>query len=93
MIALYIYRIEKEKEAEYLKVTKEVIKPFWEKRGCKYEVFKCEQSNDFIKIMTFNDENSLNSALFQKDHDTENIVNIFKDFAKDLRRYISKKVL
>ena len=56
----YSYEVPNEKQDEYLKITRDQIKPFWESHGCEaYTVWlSLEGSTRFIKEMVFKDESS-----------------------------------
>ncbi|MEO0235162.1 MAG: hypothetical protein ABIM02_00375 [candidate division WOR-3 bacterium] len=94
IIAIYEYEIDPEDEKDYLKLTQEIIRPFWTDRGIKYSVFKSiEERSKFVKIMEFPSETFLNTALLDKDAETERVVSLFKHYAKNLKRTLYKQIL
>lgn len=93
IIVLYLFEVDEEQKEAYIKVTKEKIKPFWEEKGCKYEIYKETEGSSFLKIMTFPDHSSLKRVLFEKDVETERIIELFKGFAKNVKRSIYERVI
>jgi quinol monooxygenase YgiN len=94
VLALYQFRVKEGMEEDYLRTTEEKIKPFWERRGCGYSVYRStEEAGMLLKLMTFPDESSMRNALFEKDEEAKGIVELFKGFVKDLKRSIYTKVL
>jgi quinol monooxygenase YgiN len=92
IIVTYTYHITPEQVEEYLKTTKERIKPFWEGKGCRYEVYQdIESPTSFLKIMAFEDEVSLKRNLFEKGEESTKVVKLFRSFAHDVKRLIYKK--
>ena len=94
---VWIYEVPKEKQEEYLKITIEVIKPFWEGRGClSYQVFQ-DYTNplQFVKEQVYADKESLDrdieSALDARDPEAVEIVKLFRSYAQNIvrRRCIS----
>jgi len=93
-LVVYEFFVKEEKQEEYKKVTKEVIKPFWEKRGCEYAVYQSQENpTKFLKIMSFSEESVLKKALFEKDKETEDVVELFKGFVENLKRSIYKEIV
>ena len=70
---VWTFEVPQEKQEEYLKITVEVIKPFWEDRGCiSYQVFQdYTNPHQFVKEQVYPDKESLDrdieSALDAKD--------------------------
>jgi hypothetical protein len=62
---VYSYEVLKEKQDEYLKITMDEIKPFWESHGCEaYNVwYLLEGSTKFVKEMLFKNEHAMQSAM------------------------------
>ena len=89
---VFIYEVSSEKQDEYLKITKDKIKPFWETHGCDaYAVWlSSEGSTKFIKEMIFKDEGAMQSAMSLAE--AEPIKKLFFQFAGSITRAIYKQV-
>ena len=94
---VWTFEVPQEKQEEYLKITIEVIKPFWEGRGClSYQVFQ-DYTNplQFVKEQVYPDKESLDrdiaSALDARDLEAVKIVKLFRSYAQNIvrRRCIS----
>jgi hypothetical protein len=83
---VYAYDVGREKQGEYLKITGESIKPFWESHGCEaYTVwFSLEGSTRFMKEMVFKDEDGMLNAM--KLAEAEPVKKIFFQFASNISR-------
>ncbi|MEM3018543.1 MAG: antibiotic biosynthesis monooxygenase [Candidatus Bathyarchaeia archaeon] len=93
-IVLYEFKVDEGKQQEYIAVTRQQIKPFWEAKGCGYSLYRSrEEPERFIKVMSFPDEPALRKAVFEKDDKTEKIVNLFKNFARDVKRSIYETIV
>jgi quinol monooxygenase YgiN len=93
-LVAYEFVVKKEKQEEYKKITKEVIKPFWEKKGCSYVVYQSQEDpTKFLKIMKFPEESVLKKSLFEKDEETERIVELFKSFVENLKRSVYQEII
>lgn len=94
VIIVYTYEVPAEKHGEYLKVTAEKIKPFWESRGCKsYDVWQAaEDGTSFIKTMLFEDMDSMQKTVALSKGEGKPISDLFYSFANDVSRktYIQK---
>ena len=94
VIMVYTYEVPAEKRSEYLKVTKEKIKPFWESHGCKsYNVWQeAEGGTSFIKPMVFEDIASMKKTMALREGEGKQIINLFNSFATNVSRkvYIQK---
>lgn len=90
---VYIYDVSKEKQGEYLKVTAEMIKPFWESHGCDaYTLWvPMEGSTRFMKEMVFKDEETMQSTL--KVTEAEPIKKLFSELATDITRTTYRQIL
>jgi len=89
---VWIFEVPEEKQEEYLKVTVEIIKPFWERRGClSYQVFQ-DYTNplQFVKEQVYPDKESLDrdiaSAQDAKDPQAVKVVNLFRSYAQNVVR-------
>jgi hypothetical protein len=82
----YSYEVSNEKQDEYLKITRDVIKPFWESHGCEaYTVWlSLEGSTKFVKEMVFKDEVTMESSMKQAEADP--IKKLFSQFATGISR-------
>jgi hypothetical protein len=89
---VYVYEVSKEKQDEYLKVTAEMIKPFWESHGCEaYTLWvPMEGSTTFMKEMDFKDEGTMQSTL--KLAEAEPIKKLFSELASNVTRITYRQV-
>jgi hypothetical protein len=85
---IFEYDIPVERQAEYLRVTREKIKPFWESIGCQsYNVWQVTESEArFVKEMLFEADSVMKETLASKD--SEPVKEIFRSFANDVSRRI-----
>lgn len=85
---VFEYDVLAEKQNEYLQVTKESIKPFWENNGCQsYDVWQVSESQTkFVKEMLFDDLPAVKGTLALKE--AEPIKNLFRQFAQNVSRKI-----
>jgi hypothetical protein len=94
VVMVYTYEVPAEKLSEYLKVTAEKIKPFWESHGCKaYDVWQAAESGtSFIKTMFFEDMDSMQKTMPLSKGEGKPFVDLFNSFANDVSRkaYIQK---
>jgi len=90
---VFSYEVPSEKHDEYLKITKDEIKPFWESHGCEtYTVWlSMEGSTRFIKEMVFKDEGMMQSTM--KLAEAEPIKKLFFQFANDITRITYRQVV
>ena len=86
---VFFYDISEEKQNEYLELTAQKIKPFWESNGCdSYTVWKVDDSQTaFVKEMLFKDNPAMKSVLSLEA--AEPIKELFYGFAKNISRKIS----
>jgi hypothetical protein len=89
----YSYEVPDEKQDEYLKVTRDKIKPFWESHGCDaYTVWlSLEGSTKFVKEMLFKDKPAMESSLKQAEADP--IKKLFSQFATGITRATYKQTV
>jgi hypothetical protein len=80
---VFTYEVAQDKQDEYIKATKEVIKPFWESHGCvSYHVWQSQQiPTHFRKEMLFE-----NGASPQPDAKTADVVALYNSFASNVSR-------
>lgn len=65
-MAVFTFEVPEEKQADYLKTTVEVIKPFWETHEClSYEVFQdyFVSPTRFVKIQFYPDKETMERSL------------------------------
>ena len=82
---IHQYDIPKELQEEYLKLTREKIKPAWESRGCQaYDVWQATDDGDMaiMKRMAFEDMDSMKNTLaqLQTDDELKEAVDIWRRF-------------
>jgi hypothetical protein len=89
----YSYEVPSEKHDEYLKITEDEIKPFWESHGCDaYTVWlSLEGSTKFMKEMIFKDEHTMQSTLSLPE--AEPIKKLFFQFAGGITRITYRQVV
>ena len=88
---IFEYDIPVEKQGEYVRATKEKIKPLWESIGCKaYDIWQVvEGETGFVKTMLFEDISSMKTIMAQKAADP--VKEIFGRFAENVSRKICEK--
>jgi quinol monooxygenase YgiN len=90
---VFQYNVAKEKQAEYLQITRDKIKPFWEANGCQsYTVWQVAESETaFVKEMLFESMPGMKETMALKQADP--IKELYFKFATDVsRKVITKKV-
>ncbi|MCX5805924.1 MAG: hypothetical protein NT010_07640 [Proteobacteria bacterium] len=89
---VFSYEVPIEKHDEYLQITKDVIKPFWESHGCDaYTVWlSLEGSTKFMKEMVFKDELTMKSTMSLAE--AEPVKKLFFQFAGSITRVIYSQV-
>jgi hypothetical protein len=90
---VYSYEVPIEKHDEYLNITKDEIKPFWESHGCDaYTVWlSLEGSTRFMKEMVFKDQLTMQSTLSLAE--AEPVKKLFFQFAGGMTRIIYRQVV
>ncbi len=86
---VFSFNVPGEKQAEYLKATKEKIKTFWESHGCQsYDVWQADGEDAFIKEMWFSDMDSMQKSMGLTGVDAEatSAVELFKSFVPNSSR-------
>ena len=88
---IFEYDVPVEKQAEYLEVTAQKIKPFWESNGCQsYGVWQVSESQtSFVKEMLFGDKSEMKQSLASEE--AEPVKEIFYAFAAAISRKICVK--
>lgn len=90
---IFQYNVPTEKQAEYLQLTQERIKPFWETHGCQsYTVWQVAESDTgFVKEMLFENTPEMKQTMSLKE--AEPVKEIYFSFATDIsRKIVTKKV-
>jgi hypothetical protein len=90
---VFQYNVPKEKQAEYLQLTRDKIKPFWETHGCQsYTVWQvAESETGFVKEMLFESLPGMKETMSLKEADP--VKEIYFKFAVDVsRKIITKQV-
>lgn len=93
---VYMFEVAAERQKEYLKVTAEIIKPYWESHGClSYSIFQgAEESAHFIKRMRFADVPAMQKSLglIETDKEGKAVVQRFRSFVTNVSRrvYVQK---
>lgn len=85
---VFTYDVSFEKQKEYLKVTGEKIKPFWESNGCQsYSVWKVNDNpTAFVKEMVFEDVTIMEKIMAL--HEAKSIKELFFSFANNVSRKV-----
>ncbi|MBI5583463.1 MAG: hypothetical protein HY892_06545 [Deltaproteobacteria bacterium] len=88
---IFEYDIPIEKQAEYIQLTKEKIKPLWESVGCQgYDIWQVAGSETrFFKTMLFGDMSAMQATLARKE--TDSAKEIFGKFAENVSRKVCTK--
>lgn len=83
---IFEYDIPTEKQAEYIRITEEKIKPLWESIGCEaYDIWQVTGSETgFVKTMLFGDMPAMKATLARKEADS--VKKIFGKFAENVSR-------
>ena len=93
MVAMiFTYDIPVEKQTEYVQVTREKIKPFWESIGCiAYDIWQvADNETGFVKTMLFEDASQLKNSMARKEADA--VKEIFGKFAENVSRKMCTKM-
>ncbi|MBW2029715.1 MAG: antibiotic biosynthesis monooxygenase [Deltaproteobacteria bacterium] len=81
--AVFRFEVEPERQRDFLKVTEDKIKPYWESHGClSYQVWQVEGSTTFIKEMSFADVASKEQTMNRKDEESDSIRALWRGFIK-----------
>ncbi len=86
ILVLFTYEVPAEKHDDYLKVTKDEIKPFWESHGCEsYHVWQSSEApTNFVKEMVFKDMTAMKDVMALAE--AEPIKKRFFGFATNISR-------
>ncbi|MEW6663754.1 MAG: antibiotic biosynthesis monooxygenase [Thermodesulfobacteriota bacterium] len=90
---IFQYNVPKERQAEYLQLTEDKIKPFWEANGCQsYTVWQVAESETaFVKEMLFESVAAMKQTMAL--NQAGPIKEMYFRFAADVsRKTIEKKV-
>ena len=89
---IFEYDIPVEKQTEYIRVTREKIKPLWESIGCiAYDVWKVADSETgFVKTMLFKDVSGLKESMAREEANP--VKKIFGEFAENVSRKMCTKM-
>ena len=84
-MAVFTFEVSEQKQAEYLKTTAEVIKPFWERHEClSYEVYQdyFTSPTRFVKIQFYKDKQTMEAslALARNSEEGKNVVATFMQY-------------
>ena len=90
---VFTYEVLKERQDEYLKITKDKMKPFWESHGCDaYTLWQSpEESTTFVKEMVFKDEPTMQTTMSLED--AQPIKKLFSQFATGVIRVTYRQVV
>jgi quinol monooxygenase YgiN len=90
---IYTYEVSKERQDEYLKVTKDTIKSFWESHGCDaYTIWSPNgEPTKFVKEMLFKDEQTMENSM--KQAEAEPIKRLFSQYATSVTRATYRQIL
>ena len=88
---VFTYDVSNEKEKEYLQVTGEKIKLFWESNGCQsYSVWKVSDNPmAFVKEMVFEDVPTMEKSMSLTE--AKPIKDLFFSFASNVSRKVCTK--
>ena len=89
---IFEYDIPAEKQAEYIRVTREEIKPLWESIGCiAYDIWKVADSETaFVKTMLYENASLLKESMAREEADS--VKKIFGEFAENVSRKMCTKM-
>jgi quinol monooxygenase YgiN len=90
---VFMYEVNSEKHDEYLRVTRDRIKPFWESHGCEsYTLWQApEEPARFVKEMLFKDEVTMQTVMNLED--AQPIKKLFSQFANNVTRKTYSQVV
>jgi hypothetical protein len=85
---VFTYDVSVDNQKEYIKVTGEKIRPFWESHGCQsYSVWQVtSESTAFVKEMVFEDLVAMEKSMAL--HEAKSIKELFFSFANNVSRKI-----
>ena len=91
--AVFIFNVAPEKQSDYIKATREKIKPTWESQGCQsYDVWQVEGENAFVKEMLFPDIETKDRVMGMNDPQSSSVKALWRSFVTNssLKTYILK---
>lgn len=78
---VFTYDVAREEQSEYLKATREKIKPYWEAHGCQsYQVWQAEGETTFVKEMLFPDLVAREKTMSMSDAESNSIRKLWHSF-------------
>ena len=85
---VFTYDVSVDNQKEYLKVTGEKIKPFWESHGCQsYSVWQVTNNpTAFVKEMVFEDLTTMEKSMAL--HEAKSVKDLFHSFANNVSRRV-----
>ncbi len=85
---VFTYEVPAEKVPEYLRVTREKIKPFWESHGCQsYSLWQpADSPTAFVKEMVFADRAAMDKTMALEE--AKPIKELFQAFAEGVSRKV-----
>ncbi len=85
---VFTYEVPAEKIAEYLNVTRERIKPFWESNGClSYSLWQpADSPTAFVKEMAFSDRAAMDKTMALDE--AKPVKQLFQAFAQGVSRKV-----
>ena len=91
VMVIFEYDVAVEKQAEYIRETKERIKPLWESIGCKsYDIWQqTGGGNGFVKTMLFEDMAGMKETM--ADQAADPAKKMFGRFAENVSRKVCEK--
>lgn len=91
VMVMFEYDVAVEKQAEYIRATREQIKPLWESIGCKsYDVWQpTGGGTGFVKTMLFEDMTGMKETMANQKADP--VKKIFGQFAENVSRKVCEK--
>ena len=89
---IFEYDVPVEKQGDYIRSTKEKIKPLWESIGCvKYDIWRvAENETGFVKTMLFEDPTAMKETMANKEADL--VKKIFGQFAENVSRKVCNRM-
>jgi quinol monooxygenase YgiN len=85
---VFMYDVSVDNQKEYLKVTGEKIRPFWESHGCQsYSVWQVtDHPTPFVKEMVFEDLAKMEKSMALPE--AQSVKELFHSFANNVSRKI-----
>ncbi len=85
---IFVYEVSDGNQEEYLKVTRETIKPFWKSHGCQsYSVWQgLEQPSTFVKEMVFQDVGEMKRVMALDE--ANSVKELFYKYASNVSRKV-----